>query len=137
MTRTTSTGRTTMAEAEAGHDELNAVMPHLAYSDADLDNVHPPMLVNQDVCEDDEAQWNTWDGIAQRGEAIVRGEAGVALFRVAMRVCVCVMMKVGMCRRRCPAFCCNAVEQACPQCGIFSAHSSGFYQMVYGHSDYY
>ena len=37
-----------------------------------------------------------------RGGAIVRGEAGVASFRVAMRVCVCVMMKVGMCRRTVP-----------------------------------
>jgi len=72
MTRTTSTGRTTMAEAEAGHDELNAVMPHLAYNDDDLDAIHPPMLINQDVCEDDEAQWETWDGIAQRGEAIIK-----------------------------------------------------------------
>jgi hypothetical protein len=72
MTRTTSTGKTTIAEAEARTIEVHAIMPHLAYNGKDLNDKYPPMMVNQDVSEDDEARWSTWDGVAQRGDDIIR-----------------------------------------------------------------
>jgi hypothetical protein len=72
MTRTTSTGKTTIAEAEARTIEVHAIMPHPAYSSKDLNDKYPPMMVNQDVSEDDEARWSTWDGVAQRGDDIIR-----------------------------------------------------------------
>ncbi len=72
MTRTTSTGKTTMAEADTNNVEFHAAMPHLTYSPEDLDDKFPPIHVPQDVEEDQEDQWSTWDGIAQRGEDIIR-----------------------------------------------------------------
>jgi len=71
LTRTTSTGRTTMAEADEGDVDLNAVMPHLAHAGEELDTLYPPLAVNHEVHEDDEDLWSTWDGIARRGDAII------------------------------------------------------------------
>jgi len=61
-----------MAEADTETTELHAIMPHLAYNSADLDDKYPPMGMAQDISEDNEEQWSTWDGIAKRGDDIIR-----------------------------------------------------------------
>ena len=86
MTRTTSTGRTTMAEADANAIELDSVMPHLAHSPEELDHKFPAMNVPQDIEDDKEDVWSTWDGIAQRGEEIVR-EVVARMTRQGRRRC--------------------------------------------------
>ena len=72
MMRTTSTGKATIAEADTGSLEVHAVMPHLEYDANTLDEVHPPMDVHRDVEADHEDRWDTWDGIAERGNEIIQ-----------------------------------------------------------------
>ncbi len=72
LTRTTPTGRTTMAEADTNAIEINNTMPHLAHSPEELDRKFPAMNAPQDIEDDKEDMWSTWDGIAQRGEEIIR-----------------------------------------------------------------
>jgi len=76
MTRTTSTGKATIAEADAGSLEINAVMPHLAYGAEELDSLHPPMDVHREVEPYEEDRWDTWDGIAERGNEIIQEVLG-------------------------------------------------------------
>ena len=61
-----------MAEADANAIEIDNIMPHLAHSTEGLNRKFPAMNVPQDIAEDEEDMWSTWDGIAQRGEEIVR-----------------------------------------------------------------
>jgi len=72
LTRTASTGRTTMAEADVNTTEFDQMMPHLAHTREELDARHPAMNVPQEIADDKEDGWSTWDGIARRGEEIVK-----------------------------------------------------------------
>jgi len=71
LTRTTTTGRTTIAEAEVNGIEAMTVMPHLQWSSEELEQRHPPMQVPKDFEVENEELWETWDGIAKRGAEII------------------------------------------------------------------
>jgi len=83
--RTTTTGKTTIAEANAIHDDHNnnddghvhederVCMPHLEHDAATLDRLYPSVSMPQPAYVDDEEQWQTWDHLEARGNAIIKG----------------------------------------------------------------
>ena len=83
--RTTATGKTTIAEANAIHDDHNnnddghvhederVCMPHLEHDAATLDRLYPSVSMPQPAYVDDEEQWQTWDHLEARGNAIIKG----------------------------------------------------------------
>ena len=63
-----------MAEASLNSLEGHSAMPHLSCSDDnDLNRRYPSMHVPEELYKSaDEADWDTWDGIARRGDAIIK-----------------------------------------------------------------
>jgi hypothetical protein len=73
MTRTTETGKKTIAEADlnAAENEHECTMPHLEYNGEALDMVYPSVSAPKDVEAEGEHAWESWDQIAERGKEIV------------------------------------------------------------------
>jgi hypothetical protein len=71
LTRTTNTGKSTIADAELHDVGVAPLMPHLEHSLEELESLYPALHAPQDVTETQEEEWSTWDGIAARGAEIV------------------------------------------------------------------
>jgi hypothetical protein len=75
QTRRTQTGKTQLAEADAGSlepmGEMRVTMPHLVMSPKQLDETHPTLSVPHDVDDGHEELWDSWDKVLQRGLEIV------------------------------------------------------------------
>ena len=81
--RTTTTGKTTIAEAHTIYDDYNddncvhederVCMPHLEHDVAMLDRLYPSVSVPQPAYVDDEEQWQTWDHLEAQGNLIIKG----------------------------------------------------------------
>jgi hypothetical protein len=74
--RTTETGKTTIADAGFYNVENGPFMPHLEHNGEELDNLYPSMHAPQDIIEDHEESWSSWDGIEARGLEIVESIKG-------------------------------------------------------------
>jgi hypothetical protein len=62
-----------MAEASLNSLEGHCAMPHLTCSnDDDLNRRYPSMYVPEELYKTDEPDCDTWDGIARRGDAIIK-----------------------------------------------------------------
>jgi hypothetical protein len=75
LTRTTETGKTTMATANLNVCDENrpvAYMPHLVYGTLELDATFPSLSVPQEIDDDNESNWDTWDKVYLRGLEIVK-----------------------------------------------------------------
>ena len=71
LTRTATTGKTTIAEAGADDSPVLAVMPHIQHDDDGLNRLFPAMVAPAGVETGDEELWSSWDGIAARGDEII------------------------------------------------------------------
>jgi hypothetical protein len=46
-------------------------MPHLDYNDSDLSTEFPSLCAPQDIDDNNEVSWDSWDKIYQRGQDII------------------------------------------------------------------
>jgi hypothetical protein len=82
QTRTGQSGKRTIAEADSangsrGAGELNLTsgepyeMPHIAYDHETMNELYPSIMAPQNVLENEEHEWDTWDKVLAKGEQIV------------------------------------------------------------------
>jgi hypothetical protein len=74
LTRTADTGKTTIAEADlnvCSVYEPRASMPHLDFNEHDLDRQFPTLCVPQEIDDDNETNWDSWDKVYSRGLEII------------------------------------------------------------------
>ncbi len=73
QTRTGQSGKRTIAEADlnAAEHEQAVIMPHLEFTREALDVLYPSLMAPQNVQEDEEENWDSWDKVLAKGEQIV------------------------------------------------------------------
>ena len=72
QTRTGQSGKRTIAEADLNLTSCEPYeMPHIAYDHETMNELYPSIMAPQNVLENEEHEWDTWDKVLAKGEQIV------------------------------------------------------------------